>query len=295
MIAAFTLHPAINGAMALVLGFIASYFLGHPFPDRSSKILGYLLKIAVVGLGFGMNLQETLAAGQEGIGLTACFIALTLGVAMLLSWALKLPPKLSYLLGTGTAICGGSAIATVSPIISATEKDISVSIGVVFLLNSVALVIFPFIGHWLELSQYQFGMWAAIAIHDTSSVVGAAGAYGDEALRVATTVKLVRALWIIPVSIFSIVLFRSKDKAFQIPWFIFLFITVIFTKDYLPLNPALVGTVVDGAKAMMVLALFLVGSSLPGINIRSLGSGALVLGLVLWILVSVSSLLLIVL
>lgn len=284
----------INGAMALVMGFIASYFLGHPLPTHNSKAISQLLKIAVVGLAFGMNLQETLSAGQDGIGLTACFIALTLGVAMILSWLLKLPPKLSYLLGTGTAICGGSAIATISPIISATEKDISVSIGVVFLLNSVALIIFPVIGQWLDLSQHQFGMWAAIAIHDTSSVVGAASAYGDEALRVATTVKLVRALWIIPVSIFSIFLFRSKTKGFQTPWFILLFITVIFTKDYLSMDPRLIGTVVGGAKAMMVLALFLVGSSLPGINIRSLGWGALVLGLVLWVLVSVSSLLLII-
>ncbi len=279
----------------MVMGFIASYFLGHPLARANSKVISQLLKTAVVGLGFGMNLQETLAAGQDGIGLTACFIAFTLGIAMALSWLLKLPPKLSYLLGTGTAICGGSAIATVSPIISATEKDISVSIGVVFLLNSIALIIFPLIGQWLDLSQYQFGMWAAIAIHDTSSVVGAASAYGDEALRVATTVKMVRALWIIPVAVLSIFLFRSKKMGFQIPWFILLFITVIVAKDYLPLEQGVIHTVVSSSKAMMVLALFFVGSSLPGINLQSLGKRALVLGVALWVLVSVSSLLLIML
>lgn len=295
IVAACTLHPSINGAMALVLGFMAAYFLRHPFLQYNGKVISHLLKLAVVGLGFGMNLQETIAAGKEGIVLTASFIAFTLGLAMLLSWAFKLPSKTSYLLGTGTAICGGSAIATISPIISATEKDISVSIGVVFLLNSIALFIFPIIGHWLALSQYQFGMWAAIAIHDTSSVVGAAGAYGDEALIVATTVKMVRALWIIPVALFSIILFRGKGKAFKIPWFIFLFIIIICTKDYLLLTDRITINIVEGAKAMMVLALFLVGSSLPGINIKSLGSGALILGLTLWVLVSVSSLLLIVL
>lgn len=242
-----------------------------------------------------MNPQETLAAGRDGLGITACFIALTLVMAMLLSRVLRLSPRLSYLLGAGTAICGGSAIATVSPIISASEKDISISIGVVFLLNALALVIFPYIGHWLDLSQYQFGVWAAIAIHDTSSVIGAASVFGDEALRVATTVKMVRALWIIPIALLSMVLFRSKDKTFRIPWFILLFITVIFAKDYLPFTSEHTGSIVEGAKGLMVLALFLVGSSLPGINIKSIGSRALVLGLTLWILVSVSSLLLIVL
>ncbi len=288
-----TLLPNINSALALIIGLVTGYFLGHPFPKHNSQVVSNLLKIAVVGLAFGMNWQETLTTGMDSIGLTICFITLTVGTTMLLSRQLKLPDKLSYLLGIGTAICGGSAIATVTPIISATEKDISISIGVVFLLNAIALLLFPMIGQWLGLSQDQFGTWAAIAIHDTSSVVGAASIYGNEALQVATTVKLVRALWIVPVAVFSVLVFKSKNRNVRLPWFIFLFIAVVFAKGALPISATQTGYIVHGAKSLMVLALFFVGSSLPGIDLKTLGWKALALGIALWLLVSVASLLLI--
>src|SRR5690606_1017826 len=203
----------VNSPVALVGGFLFTYFLGHPFLALNSKSVNWLLKIAVVGMGFGMNLKETVSAGKEGFLLTVFSISITLILGYFLGRLLKMDRKTSHLIGSGTAICGGSAIAAVSPVINASEKDISISLGVIFLLNSIALLIFPPIGHLLELNQHQFGLWCAIAIHDTSSVVGAAYTFGEEALKVATTVKLARALWIIPLALFSVYLFKGKGKS----------------------------------------------------------------------------------
>ena len=280
----------VSSPVALVGGFLFSYFLGHPFLSLNGKAVNWLLKIAVVGLGFGMNLMETVNAGKNGFILTVFSIFATLIVGFGVGKLLKMNRKTTHLISSGTAICGGSAIAAVSPVIGATEKDISISLGVIFLLNSVALIIFPSIGHLLELTQQQFGLWSAIAIHDTSSVVGAAYTYGDEALKVATTVKLARALWIIPLSLLSVLLFKGKGKSVKIPYFIFLFILAIILNTYLPIPEVLTTGITSVSKSLLVLTLFLIGAGLSIDKIKSAGWKPMILGLSLWVFISITSL-----
>ncbi|MEO5967832.1 MAG: putative sulfate exporter family transporter, partial [Ferruginibacter sp.] len=203
---------------------------------------------------------------------------------------LKLDRKTTHLISSGTAICGGSAIAAVAPVIGATEKDMSISLGVIFLLNSVALILFPPIGLYLKLSQVDFGIWSAIAIHDTSSVVGAALAYGEEALKVATTVKLARALWIIPVSILSMFLFKGKGNKVKIPWFIFLFILAIILNSYFNIPTVITKGITTVSKSMLVLTLFLIGAGLSVQKIKEAGWKPMLLGIMLWLFISISSL-----
>lgn len=284
------LLPQISSPIALIAGFAFRFFLGHPFEQWNKKAVSWLLKIAVVGLGFGMNLSETLAAGKDGIGLTAASIGFILVAGYFLGRFLKIQRETTHLISSGTAICGGSAIAAVAPVIRASEKDISIALGVIFLLNSVALLIFPSIGHFMELSQHEFGLWSAIAIHDTSSVVGAAHAFGDEALQVATTVKLARVLWIIPISFLSMFLFKGDNKKVKIPWFILLFVGAILVNTYLPV-PEIVSTGIPKAsKALLVLTLFLVGAGLSIDKIKAAGWKPMALGLALWVMVSALSL-----
>jgi|SRR5690554_1549675 len=284
----------VSSPVALVGGFLFSYFLGHPFLALNSKAVNWLLKIAVVGLGFGMNLVETFKAGKEGFILTVFSIAATLILGYFLGKLLKMDRKGSHLISSGTAICGGSAIAAVAPVIKASEKDISISLGVIFLLNSIALIVFPPLGHLLGLSQHQFGLWCAIAIHDTSSVVGAAYTFGEEALKVATTVKLARALWIIPLSLLSVFLFKGKGKSIKIPYFIFLFILAIIMNSYLPIPDEITGGTTSISKSLLVLTLFLIGAGLSIDKIKSAGWKPMILGVSLWIFISISSILVIV-
>lgn len=288
------LSTFISSPIALVGGFLFVYLFGHPFPELNGKAVSLFLKVAVVGLGFGMNITETLEAGQDGFLLTVGSIVFTLVLGYFIGQKLGMEKRTSHLLSSGTAICGGSAIAAVAPVINATEKDMSVSLGVVFLLNSVALVLFPVLGHLLSLDQHQFGLWSAIAIHDTSSVVGAAYVYGDEALRIATTVKLARALWIIPLSLVSLYLFKGKGKSIKIPWFIFLFIVAILLNTYLPIPELLTSGITTSAKSLLVLTLFLIGAGLSVEKIKSAGWKPMILGLSLWVAISVVSLLVIV-
>jgi len=284
----------VSSPMALVGGFLFSYFLGHPFLTLNSKTVGWLLKIAVVGLGFGMNLTETFKAGKDGFILTVFSISVTLILGFFIGKLLKMDRKGSHLISSGTAICGGSAIAAVAPVIKASEKDISISLGVIFLLNSVALILFPPLGHWLELTQHQFGLWSAIAIHDTSSVVGAAYTFGDEALKVATTVKLARALWIIPLSLLSVFLFKGRGRNINIPYFIFLFVLAIIMNSYLPIPEFITDGITSISKSLLVLTLFLIGAGLSVEKIKSAGWKPMILGISLWIFISISSLLVIV-
>src|SRR5690554_2370078 len=279
----------ISSPVALVGGFLFSYFLGHPFLSLNGKAVSWLLKIAVVGLGFGMNLSETFKAGKDGFILTVFSIAATLILGYFLGKLLKMDRKSSHLISSGTAICGGSAIAAVAPVIKASDKDISISLGVIFLLNSIALIVFPPLGNLLGLSQYQFGLWAAIAIHDTSSVVGAAYTFGEEALKVATTVKLARALWIIPLSLVSVFLFKGKGKMISVPYFIFLFILAIIFNTYLPIPEVITEGITSVAKSLLVLTLFLIGASLSVAKIRSAGWKPMILGSSLWVFISISS------
>lgn len=284
----------VSSPVALVGGFLFSYFLGHPFLSLNSKAVNWLLKIAVVGLGFGMNLVETVNAGKDGFILTVFSIVATLVLGYFIGKLLKMDRKETHLISSGTAICGGSAIAAVAPVINASEKDISISLGVIFLLNSIALIIFPPLGHAFGLSQHEFGLWCAIAIHDTSSVVGAAYTFGEEALKVATTVKLARALWIIPLSILSVFLFKGKGKSVKIPYFIFLFILAIVLNSYLPIPDMITQGITSVSKSLLVLTLFLIGAGLSVDKIKSAGWKPMILGISLWIFISISSILVII-
>ena len=281
----------INSAIALILGFLFSNFIGHPFIHINRKAISWLLKIAVIGLGFGMNIQETFRASNDAFLLTIISIVVVIAGGFVLGKALKIRKETTHLISSGTAICGGSAIATVAPVIGATEKDISISLGAVFLLNSIALIIFPYIGHLLGLTQYEFGIWCAIAIHDTSSVVGAALTYGDQALQVATTVKMARVLWIIPLSILSMFMFKGKNNNIKIPWFILLFVFAIILNSYSMINNSVAVVITDLAKRILVVTLFLVGAGLTFEMIRTAGWKSMLLGICLWMIISVFSLL----
>ncbi|MDN5203691.1 putative sulfate exporter family transporter [Fulvivirgaceae bacterium BMA10] len=284
----------VSGPVALIGGFLCSHFIGNPFRHYNNRIINWLLKIAVVGLGFGMNILEVTNLGREGFSLTVISIFSTLLIGFFIGKFLNVHKQITHLISSGTAICGGSAIAAISSVINSSEKDISVSLGVVFLLNAMALVIFPPIGHLFDLTEYQFGLWTAIAIHDTSSVVGASLAYGEEALQIATTVKLVRALWIVPLSLVSIFIFRGKIRGIKIPWFIFLFIGAILLNSYFPLPNHLTVSVTDISKSVLTLTLFLIGAGLPIDKIRSAGWRSMLLGISLWVFISISSLCLII-
>lgn len=279
-----------NSPVALLSGFFFTLIFNNPFIRQSQKAIHLLLKISVVGLGFGMFIKETLETSKEGLGLTFYSIILTVTLGIFLTKLLKLDKKLGHLITSGTSICGGSAIAAISPVIKADGKTISLALGIVFLLNSIALFVFPAVGHFLNLSQEQFGLWAAIAIHDTSSVVGAAMGYGDEALRIATTVKLSRTLWIIPLSIFSMFLFKTKGEKIKIPYFIGLFILAIIINSYHVLPLAITSNIVLISKRLLVVTLFLVGSTISIKDLKETGHKPIVLALSLWIFISIFSL-----
>jgi uncharacterized integral membrane protein (TIGR00698 family) len=284
------LSPLISPPIALLMGLIIAQFIGHPYLNLNHKATHILLQVSVVGLGFGMNVNSALKAGKEGFILTIVSIVGTILIGVFLGKILKIEEKISFLIATGTAICGGSAIAAISPVIKANEKQISVALGTIFILNSVALVLFPFIGHYLNLSETQFGLWCAIAIHDTSSVVGAAGKYGAHALEVATTVKLARALWIIPIAILSTFVFKNKNTKIKIPYFIGLFILAMIANTYIPLVKDFSHYITSFAKATLTLTLFLIGCGLSRKVLVSVGYKPLVQGIVIWIIISVSTL-----
>ncbi|WP_121967141.1 YeiH family protein [Myroides sp. N17-2] len=290
-LALLSLFPFISSAVALVIGIVYAQIFENPYSKETKKATGLLLKIAVIGLGFGMNVYSAISAGKDGFVLTIFSIFLTLSLGFLLGKLLKIDKKISYLVSSGTAICGGSAIAAVSPVIKADEKQISVALGIVFILNSVALIIFPPIGHALGLSQVDFGLWSAIAIHDTSSVVGAAAKYGDQALEVATTVKLARALWVIPVAFLSMLFFKTKGTKVKLPYFIGLFILAMLANSYIPAVQTVGPYIVEASKAALTLTLFLIGTSLSYRTVKSVGFKPLLEGIGLWIFISVTSLL----
>jgi uncharacterized integral membrane protein (TIGR00698 family) len=287
---AFCLTPYAGPASALLLGLVVAQLMGHPYLHLNHKATHLLLQVSVVGLGFGMNLHSALQAGRQGIVLTIFSISGTLLFGYLLGRILKIDRKASFLISSGTAICGGSAIAAVSPVIKAEEKQISVALGCVFVFNAIALFVFPVIGHHLHLSQTQFGLWCAIAIHDTSSVVGAAGKYGPHALEIATTVKLARALWIIPVTFLSSFAFKNKSKKVSIPWFIGLFLIALAANTYLPGIAVISPYVVTVAKAGLTLTLFLIGAGLSRSVLSSVGFKPFLQGAVLWVAISTVSL-----
>lgn len=288
--ALFSLLPFISPAIALIMGLLLAQFIAHPYPALSQKATHLLLKLSVIGLGFGMNIFSVIKAGEEGILFSIASIFGVLGIGYLIGRTLKIDFKTSALISAGTAICGGSAIAALSPLMKANKKQISVALGTVFILNSIALFVFPAIGHLLHLSQSQFGLWCAISIHDTSSVVGAASKYGEQALQIATTVKLARALWILPVSLAATYIFKTDKTKMQIPYFIGLFILAILANTYIPFLAKTGHHLVTLAKSGLSLTLFLIGSGLSFKTLKSVGLSPLVQGAALWIMISIASL-----
>ncbi|MDQ0065413.1 YeiH family protein [Chryseobacterium lathyri] len=290
ILAAICLTSLTSSPLALALGFSLAIFIGNPFEQQLHKYIHLLLQISIVGLGFGLKLDEALRAGKTGFLLTVVSILTVMILGYVLGKAFKLEKKLSYLISAGTAICGGSAIAAISPIIKPNTKEISLGLAIIFTLNSVALFIYPAIGHMLQLSQEQFGLWCAVGIHDTSSVVGAAGKYGNEALKIATTVKLARALWIIPVSAVTMFIFKSKESKIKIPWFIGWFILAIILNTYFPVFDLFSGFVTAVAKSGLNLTLFFIGSTLSIQTLKTIGIKPLTAAVILWIVISIGSL-----
>ncbi|HEX7154530.1 MAG TPA: putative sulfate exporter family transporter [Thermoanaerobaculia bacterium] len=286
----FCLTPWASPPLALALGLALALTIGNPFAGRTAKATKVLLQVSVVGLGFGMHLGKVVEAGRTGIVFTIATIAATLLLGALLGYALRIERTTSHLISSGTAICGGSAIAAVGPVLGASDEEMSVSLGTVFVLNAVALFLFPPLGKHFALTQTQFGVWAAIAIHDTSSVVGAAARYGAEALQVATTVKLTRALWIVPLTLVTALLFRRKSTRVVIPWFILFFLLASVVRTYVPAPAVIWETLVQLARVGLTVTLFLIGAGLSRKSLAAVGVRPLILGVLLWIAISVAGL-----
>lgn len=284
------LFPVISPPIALLLGLVVANLSGHPFIHLNHKATTILLQFSVVGLGFGMNVHSAVAAGKEGFLFTVGSILATIVLGTLLGKWFKIQKKTSHLISCGTAICGGSAIAAIAPVIQSDEKQTSVALGVIFILNSIALFMFPVIGHLLNMSQSDFGMWCAIAIHDTSSVVGAANKYGAEALQVATTVKLARALWIIPVALITSVIFKNKTGKIKIPYFIGLFILAMICNTYFSPVASIAPHLVLISKTGLTVTLFLIGAGLNRFVLKSVGLMPLLQGVLLWISIAAGTL-----
>ena len=285
--AALCFFPVVSPPIALFLGIIFVNIFGQVF--NADKIIKIVLQVSIIGLGFGINLKQALQAGSEGFLFTVFSITLIVVLGIVLGYIFRIDKIITQLISFGTAICGGSAIAAIAPILKADGKQTSVSLGIIFLLNALALFIFPEIGQYFHLSQNQFGIWSAIAIHDTSSVVGAASKYGHEALQTATTVKLARALWIIPISFVLSFLNKSGGKI-KIPYFIGFFVLAILVNSYFPAIKEVTDYVVDFSKSSLKVALFLIGTGLSVQNLKNIGIKPLLLGIILWVVISVISL-----
>jgi uncharacterized integral membrane protein (TIGR00698 family) len=279
----------VSPPVALAMGLVFGLTLPHPYGKEAKKVSKYLLQGSVVGLGFGMNLHQVVQAGRSGFVYTMLGISFALLVGMGLGALLKVQRVPAFLISTGTAICGGSAIAAVGPITQASDEEMAIALGTVFVLNSVALLIFPAIGVALKLTQSQFGLWAALAIHDTSSVVGAAAKYGVEALAIATTVKLARALWIVPLSLGTAMVRGAKAKI-QWPWFIGYFCLAAVCNTYLPAGAPAYAIAVKVAKIGLTATLFLIGTGISIATLKRVGPRPLLQGIILWVLVLVGSL-----
>ena len=279
----------VSPPVALALGLVFGFTFPHPFDQSAKRLSRYLLQASVVGLGFGMNLHDVIRAGRSGFVYTLLGISFAMLAGMALGALLEMKRTPAFLISTGTAICGGSAIAAVGPIIGASAEQMAVSLGTIFVLNSIALLIFPAIGSALKLSQTQFGLWAALAIHDTSSVVGAAAKYGAVALAVGTTVKLARALWIVPMSIATAVIKHSRAKI-QWPWFIALFCLAAVCNTYLPAGAATYTVLSRIARIGLTATLYLIGSGISIATLKRVGHRPLLQGVILWLLISAGSL-----
>jgi uncharacterized integral membrane protein (TIGR00698 family) len=282
----------VSPPIALLGGLIYGLTLAHPFHVESKKLSKFLLQASVVALGFGMNLHEVLHAGKSGFLYTALSITGAMVLGLGLGYLIHVQQKPSFLISAGTAICGGSAIAAVGPIADANEEEMAVSLGTVFILNSVALFLFPVIGLALHMSQTQFGLWSALAIHDTSSVVGATAKYGAAALAVGTTIKLARALWIVPLSAMTAIFLKSKARI-QWPWFILFFCAAALLNTLLPAYHGAFGALNQLGRIGLTVTLFLIGTGLSKQTLAKVGVRPLLQGLILWLIVGSSTLALI--
>jgi uncharacterized integral membrane protein (TIGR00698 family) len=279
----------LSPPLALALGLGFGFTFPHPFDRTARKLSRFLLQASVVGLGFGMNLHDVIRAGRSGFVYTLLSIGFTMVAGMAIGTLLGMQRTPAFLISTGTAICGGSAIAAVGPITGASDEQMAVSLGTIFVLNSVALLTFPAIGAALHLTETQFGLWAALAIHDTSSVVGAAAKYGAVALAVGTTVKLARALWIVPMSVATALIKRARAKI-QWPWFIALFCLAAMCNTYLPSGATEYAVLSRIARIGLTATLYLIGSGISFATLKRVGHRPMLQGVILWLLISVSSL-----
>ena len=286
----FGVSDFITPALALFAGLVFALIFPMPFPKFNKKGSKYLLQASVVGLGFGMNVVTALKSSSEGMMFTIVSVIGVMAFGILIGIWMHLNRKTAYLISSGTAICGGSAIAAVGPVLKADDHEMAVSLGVIFILNAIALFIFPPIGHYFGMTQAQFGTWAAIAIHDTSSVVGAGDAYGAEACQIATLIKCTRALWIIPLAFATMFIFRDKKGSkISIPWFIFLFVAAMVVNTYCGIPSAVSDTIVYISKKALVVTLFFIGAGLSVGMVKKVGIRPLLLAILLWIIIGVSS------
>ena len=290
------LVPFLTPATALLSGLIVAFTVGNPFVQHNKVFTKILLQASVVGLGFGMNLTEAMEAGKTGFVFTIFSIALTMGLGLWIGKLLKVNAGTRTLVSGGTAICGGSAIAAIAPVIKAKDNDMTVALGTIFALNAIALFIFPPLGNLLGMNDTEFGYWCAIAIHDTSSVVGAAAERSELALQIATTTKLIRALWIIPLTLIISVVYNKYNKEEEgdkgkiaIPWFIFLYVIAMVIATYIPQGAELYAKTVGIARYGMIYTLFLIGSGLSWESLKQVGVRPILLGVILWVVISVVS------
>lgn len=294
VIIAILLVSMASPIWGLATGLIFSLLLNSPFNrEILAKFHSPLLKIAVVGLGFGLNVNNVLTTGREGIVVTLIMLGVIVIVGFLLAKAFQVNMRTALLITSGTAICGGSAIAAMSPIVKAKTIELSVAMGVVFILNAIALLVFPLLGKWLQMTDSQFAWWAAMAIHDTSSVVGAASQFGDQSLALATTVKLTRVLWIVPVSLIAAIVLQSDRRGFSVPYFIGFFLLAVLLSSYVPFFQTAAPVFTQISKALFTIVLFLIGLSLNKAMFKEIGARPLLYGTALWIVSAVSSLLLV--
>jgi uncharacterized integral membrane protein (TIGR00698 family) len=285
-----TASGLISPPLALVVGIVYGFSFVHPYHLESRNLSRLFLQLAVVALGFGMNLRQVLHAGKSGFVYTAISITGVLLLGWLLGRLLSVSKKASFLITVGTAICGGSAIAAIAPITHPDDEEMAMSLGTVFVLNAVALLVFPLVGFALHLTQSQFGLWAALAIHDTSSVVGAAARYGTQSLQIATTVKLTRALWIVPVAMLTAYFTKSKAKI-QLPWFILFFCLAAVAFTYLPAGAASYPLLSKLGRTGLTVVLFLIGTGLSKETVKRVGVRPFIQGISLWAVIAVLSLL----
>ncbi len=282
----FCITPWGSPPLALFIGLLFAQTIGNPFEKHNNKIAKKLLQISIIGLGFGMNINSALKSSMDGIFFTVGTILFTIAAGLWIGRLLKINKNISTLISCGTAICGGSAIAAVSPVIDAKNEETAISLGTVFILNAAGLFIFPLIGRMAGMTQESFGLWSAIAIHDTSSVVGAAQVYGETALSIAVNVKLTRALWIIPIVLAIILQSKQKNKKIQIPWFIGGYILAMIIATYTPGLQEVFSAVSFSGKKLLTLSLFFIGAGITRSSLKAVGVRPLLLGLTLWLIIS---------